>query len=147
MCTPCKSQMKLSSPWSTDCVAQWPDCVPSIGRRPVSPVQDHLPIAQIPALLDHVQNVGLPAGASQARKEEDCRPGGRVGVRDAVIVVKPIQRDLPSICCLNKLTGEKRGTNQSSACATACRICLFGMACIGTFGSHLYTNLTIKPQI
>lgn len=90
----------------------------------MSPVQDHLPIAQIPALLDHVQNVGLPAGAGQAGEEEDCGPGGRVGVRDAVIVVKPIQRDLPSICCLNKLAAETRGTNQSSGCATACGISL-----------------------
>lgn len=91
----------------------------------MSPGQDHLPIAQIPALLDHVQNVGLPAGASQAGEEEDCGPGGRVGMRGAVIVVKPIQRDLSSICCLNKLTAETRGTNQSSGCATACMyVCL-----------------------
>lgn len=76
--------------------------------------QDHLPIAQIPALLDHVQNVGLPAGAGQTGEKEDRGPGGRVGMRDAVIVVKPIQRDLSSIWCLNKLAVETRGTRKSA---------------------------------
>ena len=76
--------------------------------------QDHPPIAQIPALLDHVQDVGLSACAGQPGEKEDCGPGGRVGMREAVIIVKPIQRDLSSIWCLNKLTAETRGTRQIS---------------------------------
>lgn len=82
----------------------------SAGPHSVSLGQDHLPIAQIPALLDHVKDVGLSAGAGQTREKEDCWPGGRAGMREAVIVVKPIQRDLSSICCLNKLTAETSGT-------------------------------------
>lgn len=76
--------------------------------------QDHPPIAQIPALLDHVQDVGLSAGAGQTGEKEDCGPGGGVGMREAVVVVKPIQRDLSSICCLNKLTAETSGTRSSA---------------------------------
>ncbi len=76
--------------------------------------QDHPPIAQIPALLDHVQDVGLSAGAGQTGEEEDCGPGGRVGMRGAVVVVKPIQRDLSSIWRLNKLTAEMSGTRNSA---------------------------------
>lgn len=75
--------------------------------------QEHPPIAQIPALLDHVQDVGLSAGAGQPGEKQDCGPGGGVGMREAVVVVKPIQRDLSSICCFNKLTAERRETRNS----------------------------------
>ena len=83
-------------------------------RSASGPGQDHPPIAQIPALLDHVQDVGLSAGAGQTGEKEDCGPGGRFGMREAVIVVKPIQRDLSSICCLNKLTAETSGTHKAA---------------------------------
>lgn len=79
--------------------------------------QDHPPITQIPALLDHVQNVGFSAGASQAGEKEHCRPGGRVGISEAAIVVKPIHRYLSSICCLNKLTAEKRERERCNSAA------------------------------
>lgn len=74
---------------------------------------DHLPVAQIPALLDHVQNVGLSAGAGQTWEKQDRGPGGRIRMREAVVVVKPIQGNLSSICCLNELTAETRGTLRS----------------------------------
>lgn len=76
--------------------------------------QDHPPITQIPALLDHVQDVGLSAGAGQTGQKQDSGPGGRVRMREAVVVVKPIQRDLSSICCPNKLTAETSGTRNSA---------------------------------
>lgn len=68
--------------------------------------QDHSPITQIPALLHHVEDVGLSAGTGQAWKQQDGGPCGRVGVGGAVIVVKPIQRDLSSIFCSNELTAK-----------------------------------------
>lgn len=76
--------------------------------------QDHPPIAQIPALLDHVQNVGLSAGAGQTGEKEDCGSGGRVGVSEVVVIIKPIQRNLSSICRLNKLAAERSGTRNSA---------------------------------
>ena len=96
--------------------------------------QDHPPIAQISALLDHVQDVGLSAGAGQTGEKQDRRPGGGVGMREAVVVVKPIQRDLSSICCLNKLTAETSGTRNS---ATGLNIILHLYLCISIHSSHL----------
>lgn len=58
-----------------------------------------------------MQDVGLSAGAGQTREEEDRGPGGRVGMRGAVVVVEPIQRDLPSIRCLDELTAETSDTH------------------------------------
>lgn len=75
--------------------------------------QDHPPITQIAALLNHVQDVGLSAGAGQTREEEDSGPGGGIGMREALVVVKPIHGYLPSICCLNKLAAEMSGTQLS----------------------------------
>lgn len=100
---------RVSAVWfSALCVCVWRCTRDSVSR------QEQLPIAQIPALLDHVQDVGLSAGAGQTREKEDRRPGGRVGMREAVIVVKPVQRDLSSICCLNKLTAGTSGTRKSA---------------------------------
>lgn len=76
--------------------------------------QDHPPVAQIATLLDHVQDVGLSAGASQTREKEDSGPGVRIGMREAVVVVKPIHRYLSSICSFNKLTTETSGTRNSA---------------------------------
>lgn len=86
---------------------QCPQCCLSTASYRRESSQDHPPIAQIPALLDHVQNVGLSAGAGQSGKKEDSGPGGGVGMQRTLVVVEPIQRDLSSICCLNKLTAEK----------------------------------------
>lgn len=113
-------------------------CASSAGRQPGSPGQDHPPISQIPALLDHVQNVGLSAGAGQTGKEEDRRPGGRVRMREAVVVVKPIQRDLSSICCLNKLTAERSGT-RNSATRIPLNIINYLYLCISIYLSHSNT--------
>lgn len=71
-----------------------------------APRRAHPPVAQIPALLDHVQDVGLSAGARQTGQQEDRGPRGRVRVRGAVVVVEPIQGDLSSIRSFNKLTAE-----------------------------------------
>ena len=96
---------------------------------------DHPPIAQIPALLDHVQNVGLAAGAGQTGEKEHRGPGGRVGMSQAVIVIKPIQRDLSSIRCLNKLTAETIGTRNSLSC-----ICVSMYPFICHIQMHAYTQ-------
>lgn len=100
--------------------------------------QDHLPIAQIPALLDHVQDVGLSAGAGQTREKEDCGPGGRVGMKEAVFIVKPIQRDLSSICCLNKLTAETSGT-RNSASRIRLNIILYLYVYLSVSFKHMHT--------
>lgn len=106
--------------------------------------QDHPPIAQIPALLDHVQDVGLSAGASQTGEKEDCGPVGRVGIREAVVVVKPIQRDLSSICCLNKLTAEMKGTHNSATCVYLSIILyLYLYVFICLYQSHAYIQVLL----
>lgn len=97
--------------------------------------QDHLPVAQIPALLDHVQDVGLSAGAGQTGEKEDGGPCGRVGVGEAAVVVEPIQRDLSSICCLNKLTAETSGT-RNSALRIPLSIILYLCVCVSHCLSH-----------
>lgn len=105
------SKIRAQGSFETQCSA----CAqPWISARVSS--QDHPPIAQIPALLDHVQDVGFSTGAGQTGEKEDRGPGGWVGIREAVIVVKPIQRDLSSICCLNKLTAETNRTQLSNVC-------------------------------
>lgn len=62
------------------------------------------PVSKLPALLHHMQDVGLAAGSSQTWQEQDGGAGGRVGVREAVFVIKPVQRYLTSIWCSDELT-------------------------------------------
>lgn len=103
--------------------------------------QDHPPITQIPALLDHVQDVGLSAGAGQTGEEEDSGPGGGVGMSEAFVVVKPIQRDLSSICCLNELTAETSQTRNS-----ATRICIFIYLFICTILTYANTEAPLQDN-
>lgn len=100
--------------------------------------QDHLPIAQIPALLDHVQDVGLSTGAGQTGEKKDRGPCGRVGMGEAAVVVKPIQRDLSSICCLNKLTAETSGT-RNSALRIPLSIILYLYVLLSVSFKHMHT--------
>ena len=104
--------------------------------------QDHPPIAQIPALLDHVQDVGLSASASQTGEEEDCGPGGGVGMSVVVVIVKPVHRYLSSICCLNKLTAE-----MSETCNSAMWVflkmncnCMYSFVIFFVLLMHLHVN-------
>lgn len=108
--------------------------------------QDHLPVAQVPALLDHVQDVGLSAGAGQTREKQDRGPGGRIRMRDAVVVVKPIQRDLSSICCLNELTAETSGTRHSDF--SVCTAFRLFQSCVVILNVHgdLYRLLIMRRK-
>lgn len=51
-----------------------------------------------------MQNVGFAACARQSREQKHGGARGLVRVGRAVIIVKPIQRDLASIWCSNELT-------------------------------------------
>lgn len=85
-----------------------------------------------------MQDVGLSAGAGQTREEEDCGPGGGVGMREAVVVVEPVQRDLSSICCLYELTAEMSETRNSAT--DGYYLLYYVSLCSDSFVSSIHTG-------